>query len=122
MRLMNLTTRPATPDTTLARLSHQPFPTSDQVLLCGFRDDPAGERTVRELRDSLLAAGFPARVTRHLIRISPVLISSSKGRYQLKPFDCCSPDGPRRSGSSPESAALTPKSLPGRVGGGTGAG
>lgn len=88
MRPMSLTTRPAAPDTTLARLSEQPFPTSDQVLLCSFRNDLAGDRTIQELRDSLLAAGFPARVTRHLIRISPVLRRSSKGRYQLKPFAC----------------------------------
>ena len=88
MRLPNLITRPAAPDTTtLARLSEQPFPTSDQVLLCSFSDDLAGERTVQELRDSLLAAGFAARVTRHLIRISPVLRRSSKGRYQLKPLE-----------------------------------
>jgi hypothetical protein len=86
MRLPNLTARPAAPDATLARLSKQPFPTSDQVLLCTFRDDLAGERTVQELRNSLLAAGFAARVTRHLIRISPVLRESSKGGYQLKPL------------------------------------
>ena len=86
MRLPNLTARHAAPDATLAQLSEQPFPTSDQVLLCSFPDDLAGERTVQELRDSLLAAGFAARETRHLIRICPVLRRSSKGRYQLKPL------------------------------------
>ena len=88
MRLPNLITRPVAPDTTtLARLLGDPFPTSDQVLLCSFWGDLAGERTVQELRDSLLAAGFAARVTRHLIRISPLLRRSSKGCYQLKPLE-----------------------------------
>ncbi|MGZ4618985.1 MAG: hypothetical protein ACXV3F_09750 [Frankiaceae bacterium] len=76
-----------TPDPTLSRLSKQPFPTSDQVLLCSFGADLAGERSVPELREFLRAAGFAAPVTRHLIRISPVLCRSAKGRYRLKPFE-----------------------------------
>jgi hypothetical protein len=88
MRLPNLIKRPASADTTtLARLSEEPFPTSDQILLCSFSGDLAGERTVQELRDSLLAAGFARRVTRHLIHISPLLTRSSKVGYRLKPLE-----------------------------------
>ena len=86
MRTPNPTQQRTAPDPTLRRLSEQPFPTSDQVLLCSFGLDLAGQRTVQELRDSLRAAGFAARVTRHLIRISPVLCRASKGRYRLKPL------------------------------------
>jgi hypothetical protein len=99
MRLPNLLTRPPTPHpTTLAQLVEEPFPTSDQVLLCSFGGDLAGERTTQQLRNCLLAAGFAARVTRHLIRISPLLRRSSKGRYQLQPLERCQANDLARQG------------------------
>ena len=99
MRLPNLLTRPPAPHpTTLAQLMKEPFPTSDQVLLCSFGGDLAGERTAQQLRNSLLAAGFAARVTRHLIRISPLLRQSSKGRYQLQPLEHCQANDLARQG------------------------
>lgn len=84
----------------LAHLAEAPFPTSDQVLLCSVGDNLAGERTAQQLRESLRDAGFPARVTRHLIRLSPLLRRCSKGRYQLRPLECCRAKGSPRHGDT----------------------
>lgn len=90
MRPPNLPTRrPLDPRTaTLEQCLEQQFPTSDQVLLCSVDSgDLTGEQTTQQLRDALLAAGFYTRVTRHLIRVSPLLRRSSKGCYQLRSFE-----------------------------------
>ena len=63
------------------------FPTSDQVLLGSFGVDLDGERTSRQLRDGLLAAGFASAAARHLIRVSPLLRRSSRGSYRIRPFE-----------------------------------
>jgi hypothetical protein len=65
----------------------QHFPTSDQVLLCSFGGNLTGEQTTRQLRGALVAAGFLAQLTHHLIRVSPLLRRSSKGCHQLRPFE-----------------------------------
>jgi hypothetical protein len=64
----------------------QPFPISDQVLLCSFDLDLRGHRTTQQLRHALIAAGFLPRATDHLIRVSRLLRRSSRGCYQLRPF------------------------------------
>jgi|NGEPerStandDraft_6_1074524.scaffolds.fasta_scaffold37435_1 hypothetical protein len=78
---------PAPRTTTLEQCLEEPFLTSGQVLLCSLGGDLAGEQTAQQLRGALLAAGFAAGVTRHLIRVSPLLRRSSKGRYQLRPLE-----------------------------------
>jgi hypothetical protein len=77
---------PAPRSTTLEQCIEDMFPTSNQVLLCSFGGDLAGEQTAQQLRDALLGAGFAARVTRHLIRASPLLRRSSRDGYQLRPW------------------------------------
>lgn len=71
---------------TLEHYQDQPFPTSDQVLLCSFGLDLDGERSTRQLRLALLAAGFPGAGTGHLIGISPLLRRSSRRSYRLRKF------------------------------------
>ena len=81
--------RVLTPGTTsLDQHPGEPFPESDHVLLCSFGVHLHGEQTIRQLRDALHTAGFLRRVTGHLVRISPVLRRSSRGRYQIRPFGC----------------------------------
>jgi hypothetical protein len=62
----------------------QPFRTSDHVLLCSFGVDLAAERTTRQLRRALVAAGFPGPACGYLIRISPLLQRSSRRCYRLQ--------------------------------------
>ena len=68
----------------------QAFPTSDYVLLCTFILEPATERTSKQLRRALRAAGFPGAAAGHLIRNSPLLYRNSTRRYRLREFQ---PDG-----------------------------
>jgi hypothetical protein len=74
--------------TTLEPYLDTPFPTSDYVLLCSFGQNPTNEQTTQQLRAALLAAGFSPRVTRHLIRVSPLIHRCSKGHYRLRPYEC----------------------------------
>ncbi len=64
----------------------QPFPMSDLVLLCSFASDLRGYRTSQHLRHALITAGFLPRLTGHLISVSPLLRRSSRGCYELRPF------------------------------------
>jgi len=68
----------------LQQYMDQPFRTSDHVLLCSFGLDLAAERTTKQLRRALLAAGFPGPATGHLIRNSPLLQRSSRRCYRLQ--------------------------------------
>jgi len=72
------------PQATLQQYMDQSFRTSDQVLLCSFGPDLAAERTTRELRRALVAAGFLGPATAHLIRVSPLLDRSSRRCYRLR--------------------------------------
>ncbi len=63
------------------------FPTSDHVLLCCFGPQLSGERTDRQLRHALCEAGFSAPLARHLIRVSPLLRRTSRGRHRLREFN-----------------------------------
>jgi hypothetical protein len=78
--------RTAVPEGTLEQHIGQGFPTSDLVLLCSFGVASGGERTSRQLRFALQSAGFPGPVTRHLIRVSPLLRRSSPRGYRLREF------------------------------------
>ena len=81
--------RVLTPGTTsLDQHLGEPFPESDHVLLCSFGVHLHGEQTIRQLCEALHTAGFPRQVTRHLVRLSPLLRRSARGRYQIRPFEC----------------------------------
>jgi hypothetical protein len=85
--LQDLSRRTENPQgTTLAHYVDQPICTSDQVLLCSFGLDPAAERTTRQLRRALVAAGFLGPATGHLIRVSPLLERNSRRRYRIREF------------------------------------
>jgi hypothetical protein len=60
------------------------FSAPDHVVLCSFGLDLTGERNGRQLGHALRAAGFPGPQVRHLIRASPLLCRTSKGRYRLR--------------------------------------
>ena len=75
-----------TSEEALEHYLEQPFPTSDLILLCSFGLDPAAERTAKQLHRELLTGGFSARMTRHLIRASPLLRRSSRSCYRLREF------------------------------------
>jgi len=75
-----------TPPQTLTPYLGQPFPTADLILLCGFGSDLAGERTAKALHHLMVESGFPASMTRHLIRTSPLLRRTSRGCYRLSDF------------------------------------
>ena len=75
---------------TTSLLAHlgEPISEADRVLLCSFGVHPDAEQTIRQLCDALLSAGFTTRMTRHLVRKSPVLRRSARGRYRIRPFEC----------------------------------
>jgi hypothetical protein len=60
--------------------------TVDLVLLCCFSQDLVGERTRADLRQALLAAGFPGPAIGHLIGASPLLRRSASGKFRLREF------------------------------------
>ena len=88
MRSLQRPKRKARPyrDPQLAHYLEQTFPTSDAVFLCLFGVDQRGERSTRELQRALLDAGFPLRITGHLIRSSPVLCRAGKRRHRIRAF------------------------------------
>jgi len=76
----------ADPMQTLVGYADQPLGTSDLVLLCSVGPDLAAERTTRQLRRALCAAGFPGPATGYLIGISPLLRRCAGRRYRLREF------------------------------------
>jgi hypothetical protein len=74
------------PQGTLEHYVDQPISTSDQVLLCSFGLDLAAERTTRQLRRALVAAGFLGPATGQLIRVSALLDRSSRRCYRIREF------------------------------------
>jgi hypothetical protein len=88
VRSLQRLTRKAGPyrDPQLAHYLEQTFPAADAVLLCFFGVDQQGERSTRELQRALFDAGFALRMTRHLIRSSPLLCRSGKQRYRMRAF------------------------------------
>jgi hypothetical protein len=71
----------------LLHLVDQPFPTSDQVLLCSFDSHLREVRTTRQLRSALIAAGFLPRASNYLVQVSPLLRRVGRGRHEIRPFD-----------------------------------
>jgi len=55
----------------------------DLALLCCFAPDFGVTRHHRQLHLALRRAGYSSAAARHLIRISPLLVSDDRRRYRL---------------------------------------
>lgn len=71
---------------TLDRYADRPLGTSDLVLLCSFGPDLTAERTTKEVRRALLAAGFSPAAAGKLIRSSSLVRRGDGRRLRLREF------------------------------------